>query len=168
MCVRTVTAVLIVVVVHKVALHTAIVTNLCYECACRKMDTFTHRFEISTIWLFFNVFMIIKLINIGVLALNHNCYHYTNFHMYDFSDLFVTSIKPKAIYLFHVATMLLFYILQRKYFNKSIYFLKVHHHTSYQDHVLSATYFVATLQVSVSSVVVIVVVVVVIINSCTK
>jgi hypothetical protein len=76
----------------------------------------------------------------------------TNFHMSDFNDSFIITIKPEAIYWFYVATTLSSYILQRNYFNKSLYiFWRSIHHASYQDHVLSATHAVATLQVLVSS-----------------
>jgi hypothetical protein len=49
---------------------------------------------------------------------------YTKFHMSRLSDSLVIAIKLKAKYSFHTAAMLLFYILQKNYYNESCTFVK--------------------------------------------
>jgi len=62
--------------------------------------------------------------------------HHIIFHIPSPSVLFVITMKLKARYRIHAAAILLFNIVQKDYFNRVSYFLKIHYNTKFHDHAL--------------------------------
>jgi hypothetical protein len=68
--------------------------------------------------------------NVG-LRLVYLC---TEFHMPSANRLLVTAVKPKHKEKFRTADILLFYILEKKSFQRNVsYFSKIHCRTPFQD-----------------------------------
>jgi hypothetical protein len=76
-------------------------------------------------------------------------YFHTKFYMPSSSDTSVITIKVKAKYIFHTATIF-FYILQEITSTEVAYFSNICYHTSFQDLTLSSGSVTLTSQLHVS------------------